>query len=400
MHSAIAPKRIRLRLGAQLAIAALALTALAQPTPAAAAAPPTPVEAEPVKTEAELKMERAIKHYQEGVKLYRQELYKAALDAFTRAHKLAPTFPKPVFNIAKSYEKLAIADKCVNWFKKYTEIYKKANGSDPPDIGDIKNTIAKCRLGMRLEITVETSPKGAEVYLGDETKIASTTPYTTRLDPGEHRLIVKLKHHKTIRRTIVVKKGESTKFSFSLERLKTLGKLMVTSNVKGATIYVNGKAEGRTPRLEPIVLTAKTYQVSVDKADYKSVARTVTIQANESVTVDANLWLESAPSTWKTPLGWTSVGIGIALVGGGIAGSYFADREFADGKKFGEYELYQNIGYGLGGALIGVGAIFLIWDAADGSRVKPEDAISAGPTVRPTVTLSSDGSMAGAHVTF
>ena len=344
-------------------------------------------------------MELAGKHYQEGIKLFRQELYKGALDAFKRAHKLAPKFPKPVFNIAKTYEKLGISDQCVEWYGKYISIYKQANGADPPDIADIKNTVTKCKLGMRLEITVESDPKGAEVYIDSESKLAGTTPYKTRLDPGEHRLIVKAPLHAVLRRTIVVRKGESTTFSFKLDKLKTIGNLVVRANVKGATIFVDGKPEGRTPRAEPIPLNQRTYQVSVEKQGYQAVNRTVEVRANETVTVEANLWLTDPPSTWKEPLGWSLLSVGLLGVGAGVAGFWLADEQFTGSAKFRDYEMMQNLGYGIGGGLLGIGLALLIWEAADASRINPEDAqVTAFPM--PTVDVRRDSAVVGTRWQF
>jgi len=359
-------------------------------------------------SEAEKKMELAGKHYQEGIKLFRQELYKGAMEAFKRAHKLAPNFPKPIFNIAKSYEKLGVSDKCVEWYGKYVTVYKKANGADPPDMVDINNTVAKCKLGMQLEITVESFPVGAEVYVNSSKTVSGTTPYTTRLDPGEHTLLIKAKLHAPLMKKIVVKKGESTKFVFKLDKLETIGQVLVTSNIKGATIYVNGKPEGRTPRAEPIMLNEGPYQISVDKEGYTSVTRSVNLKANQTVSISANLFLKDPPSTWKVPAGWTLVGLGAAsiLVGAIIPLEEVRIEEFQGEYKntpeFRKRELAQQLGFGIGAGLAGLGVIFLIWEAADSSQVRPEDEVTHGPSpkVRPMVSASPDGGLVGAGVQF
>ena len=129
----------------------------------------------------------------------------------------------------------------------------------------------------------------------------------------------------------------------------------------------------------------------------------IDLKANQTVTVFANLFLVDPPATWKEPLGWTSFSLGLVLLAGGVTGHFFAKDEFQGSKTFEEYELYQNLGYGIGGGLIGLGLLFIIWEAADAAHIKPEDAVADGPvepTIRPLVHATQGGGVVGAGVQF
>ena len=60
----------------------------------------------------------AERHFAEGKRLFKQQLYLAAIAAFKRSLKIIP-HPTTIYNIAKSYEKLGVAGLCIQWFDKY-----------------------------------------------------------------------------------------------------------------------------------------------------------------------------------------------------------------------------------------------------------------------------------------
>ena len=377
--------------------------------PVAKPAPPDPAK---VKAEAERKRraklrEEAGRHYVEGLQAYKKDLYQAAIRSFERSYKIFPMLIT-IYNIAKSYERLGVAEKCIFWFEKYVKSFRKKKKKDPNDINDIKNAISKCRLGTKLEITVESDPKGVSVYIDGTEGLRGQTPMTTKLKPGTHNLTLKLAGYVTLKRKILVRLGESRKLFFKLEKIRRAGKVRITSNVRGANIFVDGRNVGRTPFRQKLVLPEGTHQITVEKEDYSPVNKTIEVVADQSYEVDASLWLRNPPSTWKNPVGWTSMSFGLILIAGGFGAGYYVDnyQVFQGTPDFKFYTMLQKVGYIGGGVLAGVGLTLLIWEAvARGRAIKDKDKISSNDTaprlrLTPLVSVREGGGFVGAHLRF
>jgi hypothetical protein len=378
-----------------LALGLVAGTAVVAPSSPAFAAEPADADAR--------KREDAANLYNEGVELYGKELYMGAIKAFKKAYELFPA-PRPLYNIAKSYEKLGVSEECISWYEKYVAEYTKVNGHEPPDVVDIRNSIAKCQLGARLEITIASDPSGANVFLGDRTKLLGQTPYKTTLDPGEYTLYLESKGFAPLNKKFVVRKGEAQKFTFKLDKLSRVGAVTVKTNVRGATLYVDGQNVGRTPYRDELVLEEGRHQISLDKDAYEPVEQTVVLGVNQKVEVEANLWLRDPPYTWKGYVGWTAISLGALMVGGGFAAATHADTLFQGTGDFDTFVMLQNVGYIGGGSLAGIGLLLVILEAVDTKAIRDEDALTettaAAPRFTPAVSAGPGGGFVGADVRF
>ncbi len=392
----------------------------APPAPAAAKPGPPPAKPvtspppDPAKIKAEQERQRkaklreeAGKYYVEGLQLYKKELYNAAIKVFRKSYKIFP-MPITVYNIAKSYERLGVAESCILWFEKYVKLFQKQNKKDPNDILDIKNAISKCRLGLRLEITFESEPKGASVYIGGTDKLRGQTPMRTKLKPGTHKITLKMAGFVIVKRKIVVRKGESRKLFFKLEKLTKAGRVKIKCNIRGASIFLDGRNVGRTPFVQALVLNEGSHQITVEKDDYESVNKTIDVRADQTYEVDASLWLKTAPQTWKKPVGWVSISFGLLLITGGFAAGYYVDNYgiFQGTDDFKLYTSLQKVGYIGGGILTGLGLTLLIWEAVGrGRSVKKRDKLTLDetprrPIVTPLVSIRDGGGFVGAHLRF
>ena len=369
------------------------------------AAEPTDAPVEEPTVEPKLsKKDIAANYYREAQKLFGQELYLAALSAYKKSYEFFKT-PVTLYNMAKCYEKLGDSKNCIEGFESYIADYKKAKGSMPPDIGDIKNSIAKCRLGLRLEVTIESDPPGAAVYIDDPDKMVGQTPLKTAVDPGEYTLFVRAQGRVELKRKMVVQQGEPLKLFFKLEEIVRAGTVRVDCNISGASIFHNGKNIGRTPLKAELVFDAGKHQISIEKDEYQGHNQTIDVQADGRYVIDAELYLKDPPPTWKGPVGWSSLIIGAILIGGGYGAGYYADTLFQQTEDFKLYSELQLIGYAGGGTLAGLGLVLLIWEAAGGNVIKEKDAISGldvpnGWSLQPYVQVGGQGGILGADLRF
>jgi len=341
--------------------------------------------------------------YEEGQRLFSQELYAAAIEKFRAANSIIE-HEVNYYNIARSYEKLGAAAECVKGYETYVDFYKKKHDSDPKDIVDVRASIQKCRLLMRPEVTIGSNPEGARVYIDSRDKLLGQTPYVTTLDPGTYTLFLDMSGYQPFEQQFEVRAGEPIKLYFKLEKLKRVGTVSVKSNIRGASIFVDGRNIGLTPYAEKIVLDEGQHQVTVQKDEYIPFSRELNIAVATDDVVVSKLYLRDPPMTWKGYVGYVSLVLGAGGVGVGYYAKTRADEEFAGTDEFEKWETFQNLGYGAGGGLMGVGVLLLILEAVDTDIVKPEDALEeaqASPRVVPILTATpGDGAMLGADVRF
>lgn len=342
---------------------------------------------------------RASELYREGEALFKKELYLAAIEKFQKAHEIIP-HEVNLYNIARAYEKLGDADNCVKGYEAYVDFYKRRNrGKDPKDITDVRASIAKCQLLQKPEITVESDPPGASIYIDDKDKLVGQTPAKLKLDPGKYRLYLNLNGHVPFEQDLDVRTGQPLTLRFKLEKFQRVGQVRVKSNVRGASLFIDGRNIGLTPYTDLITLDEGPHQIAVNKDEYVPFNKEVDIVVNEQMEIVGEIYLRDAPYTWKGYVGWTAIALGAGgIVGGVLAGSE-ADKYFNDTDDFDKYAGLQKIAYGVGGTLIGGGIALVVLEALDTESVKPQDEldpVASSPTVTPLIS----GSVLGADVKF
>jgi len=349
-------------------------------------------------TEDEKKRARAF--YDEGGTLFKKELYAAAIENFKKANDIIP-HPVNLYNIAKGYEKLGDADNCVKGYQEYLEAYKrKNNGKDPSDLTDVRASIAKCQLLQRPEVTVESDPPGASIYIDDKSKLVGQTPSTMKLDPGRYKLFLNLDGYAPFEQDLDVRPGQPLTLRFKLEKFQRVGQVRVKTNVRGASLFIDGRNIGLTPYKDLITLDEGAHQIAVSKDEYTASNKEVKVVVGETLEVTSEIYLREAPATWKGYVGWTAIVLGV----GGIVGGYFigaeADKYFKGTDDFDSLATWQKVSYAAGGALLGAGILLVVLEATDTSLVKSGDEldpVARLPQVMPFVSV--DGRV-GADVRF
>ena len=403
---------------------------------------------------------RASELYREGQRLFAQELYGAALEAFQKANKLFPA-PANLYNIAKCHERLGQSDACVAGYEAYVKSYKELRGTKPPDMNDILHAVAKCRIGMRvimtlnsnpqgasvalnapdkligqtplevplepgthtlfltldgfqpverkvevipgrpfqldlemateLTITVETQPPGATVAIDATKGVVGQTPLTIRRDPGNYRLFVSLDGHQPLDVNVDLRPGDPVRLFFKLEPARQVGQIRLTSNIKRAAIFIDGKNVGLTPYDDPIEVSVGSHQITLTRDGYTSVSSEIQVSEGERVDFLGELWLRDPPTTWKGYLGWTGVGLGVASVVGGYVLGTQVDQQilYRGTPDFEAYKMYQGALYGAGGGLVALGAFLAILEGLDSEQIDDEDA--AAVDITPTFHLTGAG---------
>jgi len=121
-----------------------------------------------------------------------------------------------------------------------------------------------------------------------------------------------------------------------------VGNLIVTSNVDGAEIYIDGKHVGMSSDNEknakPIELLAGNYIVAVRKQGYdREDAVKVVIEPNKKAKVHFDMTVAADPEVFQSAFkiaGWTTLGVGVAALaaGAGLGGAVKSWQDEMDGK--------------------------------------------------------------------
>jgi hypothetical protein len=352
-----------------LAIGIFVLASAAWVSPAAAQAPP---EAQPPGTQPPAEQppgttppppERAKTLAQEGAKLAGAGQYKEACSKFQQSILVHP-MTDVYFNLGYCYEQVGNWKGCVENYQQYIDRFKKSHdGAEPPDIIGVKRSIEKCTEIAQPPISISSTPVGAQVAIGEATKVIGATPLTQKFKPGTYKVFISKEGFTTVEREIVVQPKQAGKFHFDLRKEVKSGRVRIRVNVRDATIYIDGKNYGLSPYRETPELPLGSHQVVVKKDRYTTVNRTFEIVDGSETVLDYDLVLVDPPSSWRSYLGWASVSIGAVAIAGGVVAFQFAEQEFSDTDDFKQLELLQNVGYGVGGGLMGVGISLLIWEA-------------------------------------
>lgn len=341
--------------------------------------------------------DRAKQLNEEGKTLFGAGNYDAAIEKFREAFELSP-ISNHVFNLAYAYLNTGKnAADARNSFLKFLELCRAENDGKCPDESRVQLEIQRLEDVLFRElprVTIQSEPQGALIFLTDPAtgtdRIIGQTPHSTKLAQGTYNIRIETPGYEPLSTKFDVQRIGDLNLSFPLTKFRNIGAILVNANVRGARIYIDGKVYGLSPRKEPLEVEAGQHQVIVEKDGYTRDESEVTVQSGQTVSVNANIYLESTPATWRSYLGWPLAVVGVLGIGAGITFWQLADQEFQNTPTFDDYVLYQNLGYGIGGGLLAVGTALIIWEYA-------APAVDSGDLVTmPSFGVMPDGTvMAG-----
>lgn len=134
-------------------------------------------------------------------------------------------------------------------------------------------------------VTINTTPGEAEVYLGEE--VLGTTPGPVELLAGTYEIVIRRAGFKPWRQQVTVEAGQQ--ISLPDIALQTAdGILTVRSQPGGAAVSINGRYRGTTP-VDAELKPGASYDVIVSKAGYSTVNRRVNMPDRQPKTLKLTL---------------------------------------------------------------------------------------------------------------
>lgn len=354
-------RRKKARLAAVLA-AWLTLGLQVWPLPAHAdePAPPPPPPAAAVESP---RAAEADGFSDQGKALYREQKYKEAFEFFLKAQNTDPR-PSFIYNMARCKEKLGEYVEAVQLLEAYIQLHRAQNsGAEPPNMADVQALIRELKrraFEALPEVTVQSVPPGAQVLENGAT--LGTTPLVTHLQPGTHKITLKLDRHTDLDAEVLVPQTGKVNVVLSLKSTVKRAALAVWANVRGAQVIVDGKVVAVTPFDGQIEVEPGPHQVAVSRAGYSTAEQVLQVPEDKLLRVKMVLGRLEGSSSWRSYLGWPLLITGGLATGAGGVASYYADKEYRGSPLFNELELWQNTGYWGGGAAAGLGLLLVVWD--------------------------------------
>ncbi len=145
-----------------------------------------------------------------GQSAYQQGNYEAAIDAWRRAYELDPR-PALQYNLAQAYGRLGRAEEEQAALQRFVDAAPAAGTpEDDPQLTNARARLAAIEARVRRTgISLSGVPEGAEVRVDDEAQTTSSEwADPVQVEPGPHRVVVRLAGHHDFAASVVVRAGD------------------------------------------------------------------------------------------------------------------------------------------------------------------------------------------------
>ncbi len=177
----------------------------------------------------------------------------------------------------------------------------------------------KClaRVGAELEVD--------EVLLVGISKLGDVVLALQRIDVGEQKVSAQLSEVLNPDEEVDDKKLAGwLKQLYPPEVFKRYGYIVVTANVEGAAVTINGMDKGETPLEGKVrVLAPRSYRVDLSKSGFTPFAARIDVPPDATVEVRAEMVREEGPVPWYKRW-WLWAILGAAVAGGAIGFTVYA----------------------------------------------------------------------------
>jgi len=141
------------------------------------------------------------------------------------------------------------------------------------------------------QLSINSSPKGAEVYL-DDRYVGRTPLIMDRIEVGEHLVRVEQPGYQRWESTIQVNPERTAFLSATLQRLVQYGSIAIKCNRENARIYLDGQYKGLTEKNKDVYLNQVTegpHDIRVSLEGYFDWSVRVEVKPNQSIQLSVDL---------------------------------------------------------------------------------------------------------------
>lgn len=293
----------------RLASGLLLSLALGLPAPLLAQAPPPP----PTAVDPAV-LEDAKRHFQQGVALYNDANYNAALAEFEAAYKLRPS-AGVLYNIGLSQKSLFRYNEAIASLEKFLT-------TDPKLTAERKTEVTQLITEMKAllaDVTFDVTPAGATVLLDGRT--IGTTPLVYPIATGQHVVEIVAEGHKPLRRELMITAGVPVKIANPLTVIPKSAKVTITLAQPMAQVTIDGRPVGIVPvgsnGAVVVELPAGGHQLEVSAPGYNPTRQEIVVEAGNDRAVTVELAKPPRKKrVYEQWYFWTPI---VLVVGGAVA---------------------------------------------------------------------------------
>ena len=194
-------------------------------------------------------------------------------------------------------------------------------------VGKAKKMIAELKSvvnGELINVLVRSEPAGANVFVNQRSAgMVGVTPFTLKLMPGAHTIIVDTDGYEAQSRQVSLAKDSARELFFQLFPTDQMGALKFMISERDADVMVNNRRIGRSPIREEMRLPSGSHDVLVIKPGYTTWRSKVTIKAGETNRVQIDLLPEQVITSESTTVSpdlypMLTVTAGVLMAGGAV----------------------------------------------------------------------------------
>ncbi len=272
-------------------------------------APPEPRAPNPI--------ERARSHMERGQALYLQARFEEAATEFQAAYEAQP-FSAFLFNAGVALERAGQPGRAADFFQQYVDRDPEASdraevqarigrlreaaqpaaappdGAEPPPESAPPESAPPDALPEEFKslLSVRTNPEGATltVLQGGEAVASGPAPFAHTLVQGRYTIRVEHPDYQTVEQEMRIEPGKVYVVIVEMSQGQFLGYLRVSSNVAGASVYIDDREQGprgQTPFEAPIPVG--THQIWVERPGYRLEETEAEVGIGDDVTVRIDL---------------------------------------------------------------------------------------------------------------
>lgn|GEM_PF-2186576 len=309
---------------------------------------------------------RADQYADLGRDAYRSGNYEAAYQQFQLAYG-ADRRAVFLFNIAKCFEKLGRYADAREQFKAYLERYKNDNGGrSAPNEAAVRSLMSRMDehiFRQNARVIIGSTPPGAQVTRVLDGRPLGTTPLRIQLKPGIYKVRLELPGYESLDADLMVPANGKVRAAFTLQKHRDRAALRIWVNVRRAKIEVDGKVRAVSPYDGRFDLRPGRHRVRIKRRGYEPIEEIIEIPIDRELHIHYVLKAKAQLATWRSWVGWPTFAAGVGGVGSGALASVQADRYYRDSREFELFTGYQDVGFGVGGAAMGIGLGLVLWDA-------------------------------------
>jgi len=279
--------------------------------PAVVVAPPPSATAPPTASQ----QAQARLHFQQGVALYQEQNYDAALAEFLGAYGISGE-PVVLYNMGLTYKSLFRYGEAIETLERYLDQSSaKGHPVSKERRAEVETIVAEMK-SLLADVTLVVSPADAAVRI-DGRLVTLGIEGIVRLAAGSHAIDASAADYKPGHVEITVVAGTAQTVSLKLIAIPRTGAVKVSASQIGARVSIDGRDVGPAPAVAE--LAAGGHQLEVTAPGYAASRSELLIAAGQSreltVTLDRPAPLSDTRPVYRR--WWFWAGVGVAAVAAG-----------------------------------------------------------------------------------